>query len=48
MHDVVKRPDPFVLSLAEETFTEMAKGAFEVECTQDCGAITAENLALPR
>ncbi len=45
VHDVVKRPDPFVLSLAEETFTEMAKGAFEVECTQDCGAITAENLA---
>jgi hypothetical protein len=45
VHDVVKRPDPFVLSLAEEKFTEMAKGSFEVECTQDCAAISAKNLA---
>ena len=45
VHDVVKRPDPFVLSLAEEKFTEIAKGAFEVECTQDSAAIAQENLA---
>ncbi|MBK7645561.1 MAG: ThuA domain-containing protein [Planctomycetes bacterium] len=45
VHDVVKRPDPFVLSLAEEKFTEMSKGVFEVECTQDCSAINAANLA---
>jgi type 1 glutamine amidotransferase len=45
VHDVVKRPDPFVLSLAEERFSEMAKGSFEVECTQDCASISAKNLA---
>ena len=45
VHDVVKRPDPFVLSFAEEKFTEMAKGSYEVECTQDCAAISAKNLA---
>jgi len=45
VHDVVKRPEPGALSLAEEQFSAMAKGAFEVECTQDCASISAQNLA---
>ncbi len=45
VHDVVKRPDPFVLSLAEERLTEAARGRFEVVATQDCGEITASKLA---
>lgn len=45
VHDVVKRPDSSTLSIAEERFSEMAKGAYAVECTQDCSAISAKNLA---
>jgi len=45
VHDVVKRADPAVLSLAEQEFSAMAKGSFEVECTQDCSSISAKNLA---
>lgn len=45
VHDVVKRPDPFVLSHAEERLVEAARGRFRVEATQDCGRITKETLA---
>src|SRR5450432_4017500 len=44
VHAVVKRSDPNTLSLAEEKLTEAAAGHFAVDATQDCNAITAENL----
>src|SRR5712671_3658336 len=34
-HSVVKRPDPQTLAHAEKILTEICKGAFDVECTQD-------------
>ena len=40
VHDVVKRPDPFMPLLAEERFTEMAKGSYG-SSAQDCAAINA-------
>jgi type 1 glutamine amidotransferase len=45
VHDVVKRPAPDTLSLAEETLSRIAAGRFQVDCTQDCATITRENLA---
>ncbi|MEM7305354.1 MAG: ThuA domain-containing protein [Planctomycetota bacterium] len=44
-HGVVKRPREDVYAHAEERFVEAAKELFEVTPTQDCGAITADNLA---
>src|SRR5262245_28896840 len=45
-HPVVTRPGaPGVLSPAETRLAEACRGAFEVEATQDCAAITEENLA---
>ena len=46
VHDVVKRPAPDKLALAEEVLTEIgaSSGAFEVTCTQDPADINAENL----
>ncbi len=48
VHDVVKRPAPEALSLAEEALTRASRGRFALECTQDCGAITGDNLARAR
>ncbi len=45
VHDVVERPDPFVLSAAEERLTEAARGRFEIHATQDCAEITASKLS---
>ena len=45
VHDVVKRPAPPVLAPAEKILTEAASGRFRVTCSQDCGDITAANLA---
>jgi len=45
VHDVVKRPSPEELAPAEQALTRMAAGRFRVDCTQDCAAISAENLA---
>ena len=45
-HEVVTRPDvPGALSLAESQLKEGCRGSFEVEATQDCAAVTKENLA---
>ena len=45
-HEVVTRPEaPGALSLAEAQLKEACRGAFEVEATQDCAAISRENLA---
>src|SRR5262249_11695372 len=45
VHDVVKRPAPDRLSLAEvELSAILKKRGFAVECTQDCAVLTAENL----
>ena len=43
VHDVVKRPAPDQLSFAEKELTELLSW-FQVDCTQDCGVLTAENL----
>lgn len=42
---MVRRPAPDALAHAERVFKEAAAGRLEVDCTQDCGAITPENLA---
>jgi type 1 glutamine amidotransferase len=44
-HAVVTRPDPETLALAEEQLRSVAGDRLVVDCTQDCGAITRENLA---
>ncbi len=44
VHGVVKRDSPETLSKAERELLEAAEGRFLVEATQDCAAITAENL----
>ena len=44
-HAVVTRKDSGALSFAETQLKEACRGAFEVEATQDCAAITKENLA---
>jgi len=43
-HEVVKRAQRAVLAHAERCFAAMAQPMFEVEATQDCGALRAENL----
>ncbi len=45
VHSVVRRPAPDQLAHAERVLKEAAEGRLVVDCTQDCGAITAENLA---
>ncbi|MCE9596295.1 MAG: ThuA domain-containing protein [Planctomycetes bacterium] len=45
VHDVVKRPTPNELSIAERGLTDAANGRFDVRCTQDCGEIEAAALA---
>lgn len=45
VHDVVKRPAPGELAPAEKELFDMAKGRFDVQCTQDCADIDAAHLA---
>src|SRR6185503_18962080 len=44
-HDVVNRPAPDRLSIAEAALADAAAGEFDVVATQDCGAVTADSLA---
>lgn len=44
-NDVIRRPSPDVLSVAERYFIEITKGVFEVTVTQDGAEINRENLA---
>lgn len=43
-HDVVRRPAPDRMSLAEEQLVAATRGMFEVVATQDCGEVTGEKL----
>ena len=45
VHSVVRRPAPDQLAHAELALKEAAGGRLQVDCTQDCGDITPENLA---
>ncbi|MDG1984548.1 MAG: ThuA domain-containing protein [Planctomycetota bacterium] len=45
VHSVVRRPAPDQLAHAERVLKEAAEGRVVVDCTQDCGDITPENLA---
>jgi type 1 glutamine amidotransferase len=45
VHSVVRRPAPDQLAHAERALKEAAGGRLQVDCTQDCGDITPENLA---
>jgi uncharacterized protein len=44
-NDVIRRPSPEVLSVAERYFSEISKGIFDVTITQDGSEISRENLA---
>jgi len=44
VHDVVRRPSPDELAPAERLLVEFGAPRFRVDCTQDCGAVNAENL----
>jgi type 1 glutamine amidotransferase len=44
-HDVVKRPDEFVLSPADERLTEATSGIYDLTCTKDCSLVDAAYLA---
>ncbi|MBX6311639.1 MAG: ThuA domain-containing protein [Isosphaeraceae bacterium] len=44
-NDVIRRPRPEVLSVAERHFAELSRGAFDVTITQDGSQVTPENLA---
>lgn len=43
-NDVVRRPRPEVLSVAERHFAELSQGRFDVTITQDGGEVTRETL----
>jgi len=43
-NDVIRRPSPEVLSVAERYFGEISKGVFEVTITQNGAEVTPENL----
>ena len=43
-NDVIRRPSPEVLSVAESYFDKISKGVFEVTITQNGAEVTAENL----
>jgi len=45
VHDVVRRPSPEELAPAEKLFSSFSSGRFALDCTQDCSAISAQNLA---
>src|SRR5918999_1014462 len=44
-NDVVRRPRPEVLSVAERHFAELSKGVFDVTITQDGAEVTRAKLA---
>ena len=44
-NDVIRRPRPEVLSVAERHFAELSKGVFAVTITQDGSEVTREKLA---
>jgi uncharacterized protein len=44
-NDVIRRPQPGALSVAEKHFLELGKGVFEVTITQDGAEVSRENLA---
>jgi uncharacterized protein len=44
-NDVIRRPSPSVLSVAERYFTEITKGIFDVTVTQDGAEVRPEKLA---
>lgn len=44
-NDVIRRPNPEVLSIAERYFTEMSKGVFQTTVTQHGTEVTREKLA---
>jgi type 1 glutamine amidotransferase len=44
-NDVIRRPQPDVLSVAERHFAELSKGVFDVTITQDGAEVTLEKLA---
>jgi type 1 glutamine amidotransferase len=44
-NDVIRRPEPGVLSVAERHFAELSRGVFEVIITQDGAQISREQLA---
>lgn len=44
-NDVIRRPEPGVLSIAERHFAELSKGVFDVTITQDGAEVTCEKLA---
>ena len=44
-NDVIRRPRPEVLSVAERHFAELSKGVFDVTITQDGAEVTREKLA---
>src|SRR3954471_18104837 len=44
-NDVIRRPRPEVLSVAERHFAELSRGVFDVTITQDGGQVTPGTLA---
>jgi hypothetical protein len=44
-NDVIRRPRPTVLSVAERHFAELSQGNFDVTITQDGSLVTPKNLA---
>ena len=44
-NDVIRRPSPEVLSVAERYFADISKGVFDVTVTQDGAEVTREKLA---
>src|SRR3954447_23904385 len=44
-NDVIRRPRPDVLSVAERHFAELSRGVFDVTSTQDGAEVTPEKLA---
>ena len=44
-NDVIRRPRPDTLSVAERHFSELSKGVFDVTITQDGAEVTPEKLA---
>src|SRR3954470_3501605 len=47
-NDVIRRPRPEVLSVAERHFAELSRGTFDVTITQDGSEVNPEKLALFR
>ncbi len=43
-HGVIKRPDPFVLSHAEEKLTEAARGRYRILASKDCANLAPQKL----